>query len=300
MLSKNKPTKMKRLLITGGTGFIGRNLCEKLIKHKVYSPTSMGLNLLDKKSVDSFFKMHKIDVVIHTALYAGPQKKEFAADTIRKNLAMFFNLINNKASFKKMIFLGSGAEYNKTRNIVNIREEDFEESIPEDDYGMFKYTISKYAEEVNNILDLRLFGVYGKYEDYTRRFISNAICQSICGLPITVRQNVFFDYLFVDDLVGVIDHFVSNNGKYKVYNVGRGKRTDLVSIAKIVKQVTKNKFDIEILNPGLANEYTCNNSRLLKEYKNFEFTSLEKSIELLTDWYMKRKSELKVNDLIVK
>lgn len=294
----NKSNNYK-ILITGSSGFIGKNLVEGLEdRYKIYAPLSKDLNLLDKNSVRVFLKNNKVDVIIHAALYVGSDKTKFAQDMLKKNLVMFLNLIDNKKYYKKMIFFGSGAEYNKTYPIVDVDEMDFGKSIPEDDYGILKYIISKYIENTDDIIDLRLFGVYGKYEDYTRRFISNAICQSIMGFPITIKQNVFFDYLFIDDLTKIVEFFINNKVKYKFYNVGRGKKIDLVSLAKIIKKATNNKNKIEILKDGFANEYTCGNKRLLRELNDFHFISFKDSIRFMTNWYLSKKPTVDIKKLI--
>jgi len=288
-----------KILITGSSGFIGRNLVEQLEnRYKIYAPLSKDLNLLDKNSVIAFLKNNKVDVIIHTALYVGLDKTKFVQDILKKNLLMFFNLIDNRKYYKKMIIFGSGAEYNKANPIVDVDETDFGKSIPEDDYGVLKYVISKYIENTDNIINLRLFGVYGKYEDYTRRFISNAICQSIMGFSITIKQNVFFDYLFIDDLTKIVEFFINNKVEYKFYNVGRGEKIDLVTLAKIIKKVTNNKNKIEILKDGFANEYTCRNKRLLKELNEFQFISFKDSIESMTNWYLSKKSTIDIKKLI--
>ena len=62
--------------------------------------------------------------------------------------------------------------------------------MPGDAYGFSKYICAKYIERSERILDLRLFGVFGPYEDYTVRFISNACCRVLKGLPIVLRQDV--------------------------------------------------------------------------------------------------------------
>ena len=72
-----KVKKMKTILITGGTGFIGKNLVEHLSKNKKYktlAPKHGELELLDENAVRDFFAKNKIDVVIHTAHFGGNRK----------------------------------------------------------------------------------------------------------------------------------------------------------------------------------------------------------------------------------
>ena len=60
---------MKKILLTGGSGFIGRNILESHLseKHEIQAPKSFELNLLDSLSVDEYFKGKEFDVVLHSA-----------------------------------------------------------------------------------------------------------------------------------------------------------------------------------------------------------------------------------------
>ena len=59
---------MKTVLLTGSSGFIGRNILPVLQeKYNILAPKRAELNLIDKNSVDEYFKNHKIDVVINCA-----------------------------------------------------------------------------------------------------------------------------------------------------------------------------------------------------------------------------------------
>lgn len=62
----------KSILITGSSGFIGKNLAEKLSAlYKVYAPKTDELDLNDQYKVEQFFRSHKINIVIHAANYRG-------------------------------------------------------------------------------------------------------------------------------------------------------------------------------------------------------------------------------------
>lgn len=285
--------KTKNVLITGANGFVGKNLSEQLnIKYSLLTPLRAELDLLDEEKVDSYFKNHKIDVVIHAAVVGGSRKEEQVDSALSQNLRMFFNIIKNKKYFKKMIFLGSGAEYDKSKPIIDVTENDFGKSIPNDEYGFFKYICSKYIETQENIVSLRIFGLFGKYEDYRYRFISNAICQNISKFPITINQNVFFDYVFIDDFVKIVDYFIDHKPKHNFYNIGTGKKIDLLTIANLINEVADKKSEIIVKNDGLNKEYSCNNQRLMDELGDFEFSNIKDSIKNLYYWYQKCQEKL--------
>jgi GDP-L-fucose synthase len=105
-----------------------------------------------------------------------------------------------------MIYYGSGAEFDRNNWIPKMKEEYFDSFVPTDQYGFSKYIINKYTERAENIFNLRLFGVFGKYEDYQIRFISQTCCRAIYDLPITINQNVNFDYTYIDDVVEITDY----------------------------------------------------------------------------------------------
>ncbi len=285
--------KKPSILIIGGSGFIGRNLIEQLPpKYNLAAPTHKELELLDEGAVEKYFSKKVIEVVIFCGSVGGTRDTKDLPNVAMTNLKMFFNLIRCRDKFKRMIFLGSGAEYDKRRPLKKIKESDFDKRIPSDEYGFYKYVCSKYIAQSDNILNLRLFGVYGKYENYHLRFISESICRNLLNLPIVINQNVVFDYLYINDLVKIIDFFINNFPKEKFLNVGRGVGIDLLTIAKTINTIAQKKSKIFVKREGLQNEYTCDNTLLLKLMPNFVFTDFEISIRELYSYYQSIKGSL--------
>ena len=180
-------------------------------KFDFLAPSHDELNLLDSQKVFEYLKNNPVDLVIHAANRGGSRLNKDTAEVTSENLRIFFNLVRAKDFFNRMITLGSGAEYDKSRDIVKIKEDNFDEEVPKDAYGFYKYICAKYAQKADFITHLRLFGVYGKYEDYRVRFISNNLCKALLGLPLTMKQNVFFDYIYVNDFVKILEHFINQN-----------------------------------------------------------------------------------------
>jgi len=284
---------MKKIFITGARGFIGKNINERLKdRYQLLTPSRKELDLLNEKQVDNYFKKNKIDIVLHCAIVGGSIKEQEVPSALSDNLKILFNILRNKDKFRKMIQLGSGSEYGRNRSLIKVKETDFGKSIPNDDYSFFKFTASKIIESLENIVCLRIFGLFGKYDDYHLRFISNSIYRNLQGLPMTINQNRFFDYLYIDDFVKIIDHFICHQSRHKFYNIGTGKKIDLVAILKIINEVGNKKSKIIVENPGLGYEYTCDNARLMKELRNFNFTDLKEAISKLYYWYKENLTRL--------
>ena len=277
---------MKKILLTGAGGFIGRNIAESLKEeYQLHWPSSKELNLLDQEAVRGYLKKYQFDVVIHSANRNDTRGKITPYDSLDGNLRMFFNLEHCHNLYGKLIYFGSGAEYGRDHYIPGMAENYFGVHLPMDAYGFSKYIMAKTGESSENIYELCLFGVYGKYEEWERRFISNAICRVLKGKDITIRQNVYFDYLWVEDLVQIVRWFIEGEPLHKRYNVCRGQKADLYSLAVMVRKTLCSDCGIIVAKEGWKPEYTGDNNRLLEEMGGFEFTAFEKSIQSLCDYY---------------
>jgi GDP-L-fucose synthase len=167
-----------------------------------------------------------------------------------------------------------------------MKEEYFGKHIPSDIYGFSKYVIAKDIESrPRNIYNLRLFGIYGKYEDYKRRFISNNICRVLCGLNISIKKNLFFDYLYVEDFAAIAEIFMHKDPLRRSYNICTGKSIDLFTLAGMIRKIDGRKVPIEVKEEGMGTEYSGDNSVFLREFGDFVFTPHEKAIGELYDWY---------------
>lgn len=284
----------KHLLVTGGSGFIGKNIVEQLgRKYHIDAPSHKTLDLTDADAVKTYLKSRHIDVVIHTANVGGNKNEAHIPDVVTYNLRIFFNLVRNSRYFKKFIYLGSGTQYGKQSPIVRVQEEDFDKRMPADEFGLYKYTCAKYIEESKiNMLNLCIFGIYGKHEEYAFRFISQSLCRVLFDMPIVINQNVRFDYLYVDDFVQILDYFIEHETDYRTYNVGTGSPIDLVMIAKRILAVTKKDLPITVVKPGLNLEYTCCADRLHNEIRDLKYTDFDTTLLRLYDWYRERKNTI--------
>lgn len=277
---------MKNIAIMGARGFVGRNLTEYLQgKYSVFPVTRDNFSLLDEQKVKEFIEDNQIDVIIHCANEGGSRKSDGMNDVIGNNLKMFFNMERCLNENRKLISFGSGAQYNKARDLDKVMESSIGEIIPTDDYGYSKYVISKYMKDKFNIYSPIIFGLFGQYEDYTFKFISNAIIKNILNMPIVINQNVVFDYLFLDDFLQIIEHMIENDYKYNEFNITPTESIDLVTLAELINDCSDYKSEIIVKNPGLNYKYTGDNARLVHNLNDFEFTSYKNAVLKLYNYY---------------
>lgn len=292
-----------KILLTGGSGFVGRNVKEYLLQrgYHVYAPSSLVLNCLDEKSVFEHLSTNYYDIVLHFAVYGdGIDKTKDGTKVLEYNLRIFANFAKFSQLYGRMIYTGSGAEYDKRYSIEMVKEEDLStHTIPIDQYGLMKYMVNQTIEESRNIYNLRLFGIFGKYEYWKTKFISNLCCKALKGLPLSLRKNCYFDYIWIDDFCKMLEEFMNlKQPKYHVYNAVRGKKTDLLSLAKIVNEVSDNRQNIVVCQEGYANEYTASNERIMREIPDVKFTDLKESISQLYAWYEQHEDEIDIYSLI--
>ena len=284
------------IFITGSRGFIGTHLQEylndKYPEYSLFTPSSDELNLVNEVDVDHYILDNKIDVIVHLANRGGGRDTADMKNITEYNLRIFFNLAKHEKNVKKIISFGSGAEYAKHKPIVDVTEEEYLLQQPCDEYGLYKCITSKYIEKSDKMVQLRIFGCYGEYEDYRYKFISNAIVKNLLHLPIVINKNVYFDYIYVADLLKMIDWFIHNEAKEKIYNASRGTKIDLLSLAQYVNDASDFKSEIRLLNEGLNNEYTSNNSKILKEMGGFDFTAHQDAIVKMRQYFQENLDEL--------
>lgn len=283
-----------KILLTGASGFIGRNVRESFLaqKHEILAPSHAELDLTDEAALDGFFRAHRVDAVIHAACKPGHRNAKDPSNLYYHNTRMFFNLLKHRDDYGLLLNLSSGAVYDAARYQPKMKEERADQVLPADDLGLAKHVCWQAVKGAANITDLRVFGIFGKYEDYAIRFISNAICKTLFNRPITLRQNRFFDYIWVEDFVRLLDRMLDRPPADKALNVTPDKSVSLLELAETVREISGKKLPIFIARQGLGPEYSGDNARLKKAYADFAFTPLARAVENLYAWYAAHKDEL--------
>jgi nucleoside-diphosphate-sugar epimerase len=261
---------MKKVLITGGTGYIASNIYKKLKgTYDIETISRKDFSLLDTDKVNSFFSGKFYDVIIHTAIIGGSRLKEDPPSIVHDNVKMLYNILSNKASYNRLINLGSGAELD----------------YPKTPYGMSKSLISNAIDSLNNHYNIRIFAIFNEDELETR-FIKSNILKYLNKEDLVIHQNKLMDFFSFSDFIKVIKMYIEVEELYlnKTFDCSYSKKYSLLEIASLINNLDTYKAVIQIKEESLGNPYIGNcTTRYDLNYKG-----LEKSIE---DMYEVLKSK---------
>ena len=252
--------KKKKILITGGTGFIGYHLALACLKknflvkslstkqpskkRKLKKVKYLICDISNKKRLNKILD-HNFDYVVNLAGYVDHSNKKKTKKSHFdgcKNLALFF--LNSK--IKKFVQIGSSIEYGKINSpqIENNHNKQKTYSV----YGNSKLLSTKFLLSLNEKFNfpvsiLRLYLVYGPNQDINRVIpitIKNAINDNKfnCSSGLQLR-----DFIHIEDLVKAILKVLTNkktNGE--ILNIASGKPIQVKNlILKICKLVGNGK-----------------------------------------------------------
>jgi len=255
-----------KILITGGNGYIAKSLYNSL--KNTYEITTLTRNNFDLnhfKVLDSYLKHKYFDVVIHCAVSGGSRLKEDTIGDMDNNLQMYYNLLNCRDKFGKLIHFGSGAEITQ----------------PETPYGLSKRIISKSISEQENFYNIRIFAVFDENELDTR-FIKSNIKRYINKEPIVIHQDKFMDFFYMKDLISLVDYYIQNENPPKEIDCSYQQSYSLFDIANMINGLDTHKTQIIFNNGGMGEKY-CGNSNTLLNYIGLEVG--------ITNIYNKLKNE---------
>ena len=230
---------MKKILITGGNGYIAKSLYNTLKnKYDVISITRQDFDLTDQFETSKYFSNKYFDVVIHCAVSGGSRLKQETWRDMDDNLKMYYNLLNCKNKFGKLIHFGSGAETNA----------------PETPYGISKRIIANSISEIDNFYNIKIFALFDENELDTR-FIKGNIKQYINKESMIIHQDKYMDFFYMKDLISLIDHYINNDNLPKQIDCSYTGLYKLSEIANMINDLDEHKVDIQIKEEGMTMSY---------------------------------------------
>jgi len=278
---------MKKILLTGSEGFVGRNLEESLTQRpdfRLYCPKQSEVDLTSSSAVAQCIEEFQPDLIIHSAT-SNTVGKGYGQDVVEQNLRMFFNLLRHRPSGCLIYTLCSGSSYNRENWVEKMSEDYLGAHIPTDSQGFSKFVIASHARHIEDVVTLRLFGIFGKHEDYRYKFISNTIAKRLAELDVTLFRDAIYDYLDVADFCSIVQKLFDQNVRSGEFNVTPDASVKLSQVIETVDRCLGIGKKYTVATPGFGRPYTGCNTRLKTTLENLEFTTLETSIQRLATYY---------------
>lgn len=252
---------MKKILIIGGNGFIGRNLARNFLSHndEVYSfdiqkPDELieGVHYLTGDFFDDTTLEEVVDgmdVIIHALSTINPGNSNvrymqgYSRDFVQT--VRLIELCIEKEI--KMIFLSSGGTVYGIHDKQPIEENDF--TAPINHYGTVKLCIENVIRTFNTqqhtkMLIARISNPFGPGQDFRKGvgFVDAVLKKSIDGETIEIwgDGSVVRDYIYIDDVCEMIYTLINYSGPEDVFNISSNEGVSLNQILKYVHEIGLN------------------------------------------------------------
>ncbi len=308
-----------RILVTGGTGFIGSNLVPKLkhAGHEVIPLSSKDYDLLDQAAAKSLFRDYAPDAVFHLAAKVGGilANRDHPAEFIYENLAINTNLLEaaRQAGVKRLVYPFGGCSYPK--NAPNpINEESLFGGLP-DENSMF-YSIAKATSFLQLQAYKRQYGldwiavvpgnVYGPYDNFSdkgshvipgliRRFHfakengDKSITAWGTGSPVR-------DFIYSEDVADALIAALERYHGDMPINISSGKGVTIKELVEMVKDAVGFEGGIswDKTKPDGHPVKIFDVARMKKELGFEPKTDLASGIRRTYDWFVKNQDKVRL------
>jgi len=311
----------RTVLVTGGSGFLGRKIVAKLKEegYYIFAPRSSQFNLETNEGVDDFFQSCKasqnpIEAVIHSAAYYGGIgiNQKDPAGLIERNTRMTTNIFRACAThgIKKIVSVGSACAYPghltdimEEKDIFNGRCHDSVEA-----YGFNKLIhlvfgkafYKQYNVAFNQVALTNLYGPYDVFNEERSHVVAAVIKKIVdAHLGLTPPPTLWGtgtpkrEFLFVDDAASVIADSLKWPTDLEPINLN-GEEITIRELVDLICEIVgyKGKILWDSTKPeGVMRK--CLSGEKLKHFITFPYhpISLKKGLKLTIEWYMANKKE---------
>ena len=316
------------ILITGGAGFIGSNLINSLISKDLSEIVSVddkncinqsyfvnkNFSQILPKELNSFLKKNKkkIKTIVHLGAITSTTERNVKL-IIENNLELSIFLWNwCEKNKKRLIYASSAATYGDGSNSFDDNESEnyLSKLMPLNLYGWSKHIfdrlILKKKKKPSQLVGLKFFNVYGPNE-FHKNEMKSVILKIYEKVSNNLQVNLFKshnvnfkdgeqlrDFIYVKDVISILEWFLSNPKINGLYNVGTGVPRSFNDIAKSVFKNTNKTTSHKYINTPLKirkqyQYYTKANIKKLRDsgYKK-SFFSLEEGIKDYIREYLRK------------
>lgn len=307
---------MTRILITGGAGFIGAHLTNRLSKNKINKimivdtlNSKGGIPYINKKNkfikgdITSNKILRKIEkwkpnVIYHLAAQSG---SEGAYDNPKKDLltnafgTYLLAKIAKKVKCKKFIYTSTVAVYGSNSKTINEKTPIKPDSI----YGVSKYAGELFLKQLllnSNVKTIifRVFNTFGPGENLNnlKKGMVSIFCSYIWkNKPIKVKGSLkrFRNFTYIDDCVEILAKSMVNKKlkNFEIFNLTSEKKISVLKLINTILKVKKlNNYKIKVLKntPGDSFGLHANNKYLKTKFPKFKFMRTYDGLKKYFQW----------------
>jgi len=309
--------RKKRIVVTGGAGFLGRFVCNKLKERgckNVFAPRSKDYNFVERENVKRLYSDTQPDIIIHLAAVVGGigVNRQNPGKFFYDNLIMGVQLIEEGRVYgiEKFVCIGTVCAYPKF-TAVPFREEDLWNGYPEETnapYGIAKKALlvqlqayrQQYGFNGIYLLPVNLYGPYDNFDPKSSHVVPALIKK--CFYAIRCRKDEILiwgtgsatrEFLYVEDAAEGIVLATEQYIGTKPVNLGAGFE---ISIKDLVVKITKltgfkGKIVWDSTKPDGQPRRKLDISRAEQYFSYRAKTSLDEGLKKTINWY--KENEIK-------
>lgn len=306
----------KRLLVTGGTGFLGRYVVKKTDEKgckEIFVPRSKDYNLVEMEAVGRLYRDTKPDVVIHLAAVVGGigANRENPGKFFYDNLMMGVQMMEQGRLFgiEKFVAIGTVCAYPKFTP-VPFKEDDLWDGYPEETnapYGLAKKMLlvqaqayrQQYGFKAIYLIPVNLYGP-GDNFDLESSHVIPALIRKFTEAVRDNRKEVEVwgtgqpsrEFLYVGDAAEGILLATEKYNKPEPVNIGAGFEIKIKDLVELIKELTgfQGKVKWDTTRPDGQPRRWLDTSKAKREFGFEAHTSIREGLKKTIEWYKAQKS----------
>lgn len=301
----------KKVLVTGGKGFLGSFVVEELKKREckdIFIPDINDYNLVEMEAVKKVYLDAKPDIVLHLAAQVGGigANRENPGKFFYDNLMMGVQMMEEGRNFgvEKFVTIGTICSYPKFTP-VPFKEEDLWNGYPEETnapYGLAKKMLivqsqayrQQYGFNSINLLQVNLYGPRDNFNPESSHVIPALIkkcidtkCRAQSEITVWGTGNPTREFLYVEDAVSGILLATEQYNKSEPVNLGTGFEISIKDLVELIAELTgfEGKIVWDTTKPDGQSRRCLDTSRAEKRFRFISKTDFREGLKKTIEWY---------------